>query len=360
MADTALANQQQPTLVDKIVYLSSLAADQKKIDPMLDTLRVVTARQQFGGEMSAEDEEALRALYAQLLTYIVKEDPLRNFTLEDLERRVDKQFVGDTIAQKRRKLRSMLAGLWVFAFALYGLSFVVPLDVSPEVRPQLAAPVFLLALHIGMVWFFVSSLRDFKPELKHAYLLISLAVVNSGIAAAQFPLTGALELTALPVFAYGGFVVPFAVSCVLIYLGLRIFARQLDVRSAWLDWRVVVPVTVGFVALAVLLPHPAPVANEAFYDLSAGAMAAAIAVSFANAVLSWRIAARMTDLYRTAMRWFFSLHVVVMIGSLNYVVVLALRGELLGAETLLTLLPFIFLELTWLQAGYTFKKATYN
>lgn len=351
---------QQPSLVDKIVYLASLVTDQKKIDSMLDTLRVVTAHLKPGEPISPADEAALKVLYARLLTYLVKEDPVHTYTLEALEQRVGQRFDPDAPAQKRKNLRFMLLGVWVAAFAAYGISFGLAAGLPDALRPQLAAPVFMIVLHAGMAWFFLSSLKNFKKELKKAYLFITLAVINSGLAATQFPITSAFKLHDHPAFAYGGFMLPFAFSCLLIYLGLRIFAKQLDVRSVWLDWRLFVGVAVAAVALVVLLPHPSVVANESFYDLAAGAMAMAVAVSLANAVLSLQIVRRMTDLYRTAMRWFFALQIVVIVGSLNYCIFLLFSGELLGTEALFTILPFMFLELTWLQAGYTFKKASYN
>lgn len=71
---------------------AGLASQLKNIDPILDELRLVTASQQPGAPMSPESKQHLIKAYKQIEVYLLHEDPLRNFTLQDIRDQIRPAF----------------------------------------------------------------------------------------------------------------------------------------------------------------------------------------------------------------------------------------------------------------------------
>src|SRR5688572_10197956 len=99
-----LNNDETHKLIDRIMYLSSLASS-KDVEPLLDTLRKVTAGWKEGETMNPADQATLKDLEARIKKYLVTQDPLHDSTLDSLEQRV-KEKDGST---KKRGLRAFLS-----------------------------------------------------------------------------------------------------------------------------------------------------------------------------------------------------------------------------------------------------------
>ena len=74
--------------VDIIIFVAGLASQPKEVDPMLDRLRVITARGAQGHALTSDQENDLASIYLQLEDYLTTKDPLRTFTANDIRRRV--------------------------------------------------------------------------------------------------------------------------------------------------------------------------------------------------------------------------------------------------------------------------------
>lgn len=80
-------------LIDIITYLASLASKPQEIDPTLDGLRSVTAGLGLDQRLlSAADERTLMDVYYRIQHYMVTDEPLRNFTVEELNSRLILEF----------------------------------------------------------------------------------------------------------------------------------------------------------------------------------------------------------------------------------------------------------------------------
>lgn len=92
---------QDTNLVEVVTYLASLASNPREIDPILDTLRIVTARMK--GAPSDEDARELRKVWQQLEDYLVTQEKVRAFTREDLQQRIQHRFHFGGYLVKRAK-----------------------------------------------------------------------------------------------------------------------------------------------------------------------------------------------------------------------------------------------------------------
>ncbi len=78
-------------LVDRILFLRSLATKSPEVDAMIEALLVVTGHWRPGTALSIRDRGALDELEYKLKNYLLTVDPARAFTPETLERRLQKQ-----------------------------------------------------------------------------------------------------------------------------------------------------------------------------------------------------------------------------------------------------------------------------
>ncbi|MDB5178643.1 MAG: hypothetical protein JWN01_586 [Patescibacteria group bacterium] len=78
--------------LDVVIYAASLATNRGAINPIMDTVRQVSAGMTPGGSLSAQNQEALAQVYLKLEAYLVEKEPLRTFTREDLRGRIERKF----------------------------------------------------------------------------------------------------------------------------------------------------------------------------------------------------------------------------------------------------------------------------
>lgn len=70
--------------LDSITNIASLASRPEEIDPILDDMRKITAALAPGASLSAEDKKELVKVYVRVEEYLVQNDPLRNFSVDEL------------------------------------------------------------------------------------------------------------------------------------------------------------------------------------------------------------------------------------------------------------------------------------
>lgn len=179
-------------LVDRIVYLGSLASDKHTVDPMLDALRVITANWHSEAPLDAKDRMTLTILEGKLKDYLIHEDPLRSFTAETLEVRLKKER-SKLVVRINSDMRDFILILLLTAGS-GGAVFASPLG-SNSLRLLIAFPIALLTLHFGIVWFYFSSLHNFNRQFREAFEYLCGGVILFGMQAAMLMVVQALELT---------------------------------------------------------------------------------------------------------------------------------------------------------------------
>ncbi len=78
--------------VDVVLYLSSLASDAKAVAPLLDDLRIITAKAPTDRQLSDGEQQTLAGIYRQLITYLAEQDPLHVFDRPLLINKIQKRF----------------------------------------------------------------------------------------------------------------------------------------------------------------------------------------------------------------------------------------------------------------------------
>ena len=152
-------------LVDTVVYLASLTSQTEEIDPMLDSLRYITARWTQSEPLPVEDRAELRQLVVELKDYLINRDPLRAFSKQSLDARLQANLHSD-LPEPASSRPIGFATVIVASCGVALAAFITPLTLSIRLRSLIAVPAFLLVSIIGTVWFYLSSLANFRVEFK--------------------------------------------------------------------------------------------------------------------------------------------------------------------------------------------------
>lgn len=324
---------------------------------MLDELRAVTAQMSPGASLTAQDIAILNNLQHKLEDYLIHKEPLRAFTAKSLQQRVASHFQHTAEAGRNRNLRLLLIGAWVGFGLAYGIGTLVASNASPVIQSQVALTMALAFLYTCIVAFYVSALKEFKPGLRKAYILIVAGIIFTGVSVLQFPLTAIFDLGGSPWLHYSGFQLGFAISCFLLYLGVREFAKLVNVTSRWFDLRPVLFITGIAILAGILAPHTVhQTTKELYFDLSSALIATNITSMIAAAVLVYKIRRNVTVAYSPALLWFMAMNILVAVNTAHELGWLLAEGYLSPENSSLALAPFSISGILMLQAGYTFKK----
>ncbi|HJQ08633.1 MAG TPA: hypothetical protein VJ836_04100 [Candidatus Saccharimonadales bacterium] len=346
--------------IDVIVYLASLASDPRAIDEYLDTLRQVTARLRPGEaeRLNAGDTEALRKVRSDIEHYLVEREPLRSFTTESLHDQVYDHFEGQKTIGRLRWSMAVIGALTV-GLVLY--SFLSP-HVSDLFTRTLSAVASLFAIpSLGAIWFFLSASKGFKPQLRTAYRYVA-----GGIAFfCLFPVHLAVVGLWVGQISQGGHrsvltpvIILSAIGLILVYVGVRRFAKIVQVSSWLTRWYLVaaggLASGLGVVALHRLLNIPAPEwsGNPQFFAFTLVAFLGIVA-----AILSWKVAAVISPLYQKALRWFAFAQVAATFFGLEFTLLFLVMPQASQTTGLaLLVLPFSALAVLLLKSGYAFNR----
>lgn len=346
------AVEQDRKLIDRIIYLGSLASQRSDIDPMMEPLREITANWQDTEALSAEDRATLQQLESQLKTYLVKQDPIRAFTPDSLELRLHEQALHKTTTKRAMGVVLMLSVLAA------GIGFAIPWPLSFNDRLLLMTPLFFLVLHIGIAWLYLTALKNFKPDMQRAFVYVCIGIIVLSIGFSHYVVIQLLGVGAHPVLKYGGITWLIGVPFIFIFLGLSIYGRLLKVKSRLLQW----PVSLGIVGLLSLLlvvaPH-APVEDEFLFDFWMLGASMVTIFGLMSSVLAKKITDATTIAYAKSMHWLYYYMLVLGLGSILALASLFVLGGLHGiALSLVIAICGIPPQLVLLYTGYLFKRET--
>ncbi len=354
-----LQNPTDRIAIDRLTYLASLVSDPAAVDEKLDTLRLVTANVNEAQGLNDQDKQSLAQLETELKEYLVTSDPVRKFTYEGLQQKIDRKFhSGDPNARTPLSTFRQLMIIFLLAFAAYGVGLLfAPGELAT--RFQLASPLFLVQLHAGLAWLFWSGRKELVAALRVAYQYISWGLILSAVGAVQFPILFAYpSLTENPFFRYAGFMPPFPVMCVLFYFGLYIYARQLpNMKLRFLTPTWVLSAVLVLSIIVVLAPHSAHVPEELFFDTSLLATMLSVVFSVPAALLGFAITRNLTARYSKAMRLFAGAQIAVAVACAIFFSVLFVSGPMSGTKVAVAAMPFGVSEVLMLVSAYLFKRS---
>lgn len=162
----------QSKLIDSTLYLASLASDTKVTDPLLDTLRTITASRNEE-TLTPSDKQELMGMQARLKNYLVNEDPVRRFDTAVLEQKVYEHTLGQDHFAGLRKAMAIIVSLalvlWVILTALGNrISWI-----SESHLPELSAIAITFA---GAALLHLRAIKTFEPAIKRAYVYFCVPI----------------------------------------------------------------------------------------------------------------------------------------------------------------------------------------
>lgn len=221
--------------------------------------------------------------------------------------------------------------------------------------------LLMAASHICGALLFLTNLNVYKAKLRRAYIILAAGTFITGI--------GTLQITLLTTFgawqnnAYaqsGATMLPFILSGVLLYAGVRAFARTLGtthfLTKAWL----VFPAGLLLAFFASFLPHTQdPPTPEITYDIIIGISVWSGSLIVLAGFLAYNVSRYMGALYTSAAKWLTRALFVsgsVLLFQAFYVSIYADYNPVLDTASN----AFILLSgLVWIRAGYAFALTKY-
>ncbi len=344
-------------LVDNVRYLASLTSETTAVDPVMDTLRTITARWDGTTALDEKDRALLQKLRLDLKTYLVTKDPLRDFNLDSLERRLHARATGSDLPSTRSWLDFQTVVLLSLTFA--AASILVPTTPSIAERVALAIPFFLLLITAGCTWFYLSSLNNFKEGLRKVFVYLCVGSIGMGVQFLYFVIVPLIGVERAPLYKYGGFTLIATTSVAFMYAGLRRYAALLNLSSRFSSRGLLALILMVTTATAYTIPFLLHEPKPIYFGFSLMSMFATVSVALMAAGLTRTIIKHVTSAYSSSLSWLWAFMVTVGLGVLGYSVAVVLLGELTGitlnAALAASAAPAI---LILLYSGYSFKKAT--
>jgi hypothetical protein len=138
--------------------------------------------------------------------------------------------------QSRTVLRPLAPVIAVtVALLLAGLTFLIPVasgvDDPLSAHLRTAVATVTAALFVGASVIFLQALKNFKSDLRVAYRLFASGMILFGVSLWQLPILGLFDQWNSAFVTSGGVLIPFLLCMVVSYVGMRRFARLLQIRS---------------------------------------------------------------------------------------------------------------------------------
>lgn len=252
----------------------------------------------------------------------------------------------------------------VAAIALFVALLTPDIYVSGlSVRFYTVMAVSLLGVQLCVVWFFLSSLRNYQPRLRFAYRVLSAGVLLLGIAQLQLPIIVWLKMLDSWWISSGLVLLPFGLSVVAMYVSAYIFARTVGVRSWVTRPYIIVAGVAAACALSGALPHIRITGTpdaELQFDVFVGLTVWTMLFNAAASVVYRRVSHTIGSLYAPPMRWLAGATGVGIAASLSELLYSLLTPTSLTWYTRygLNLLPVVAAGVVLLVAGVRFKEVS--
>lgn len=350
-SQTSSKHDDDHKLVSSVVYLSSLASELKEIDPALDTLRRITAAWDSTKPLSNEDRTDLTNLITHLKTYLIHDDPLRNFTAEQLDDRL-----ANGLTKKHKKAMGFT---WIILSCIFvsGLIFALP-QFSLQNKAYLSVSVYLQLITLTNIILYVSSLRNFKPELRTVFLYLCLGSFLIGADLVTYPAIGLLKQSNTPLFEYGGITIGATLGLLSLYIGLVKYATilKLATHKTTIQTMIAAGLVIVIGVATALLRKPQ---NELLFGASVISVLGIGAFAFYSAKVTKQILHLLTPAYAKSLRAILPFFILSSWCATAFTIVMIIIGQLSGGPLTASLGFFAAPPLTiFLYSGYVFKKET--
>jgi hypothetical protein len=163
--------------------------------------------------------------------------------------------------------------------------------VLEQGRLRLGLSIAMCLLQLAASWFFFASLKEFKPGLRAAYILIAVGTFMVSVPVLIFAIVLAFNITADWLGAISALF--YFSATLIVYLGVRRFARLLSIRSLWISPWLGLGLALAAAAAVSFVPGaPAGIAQLVAWSVS---------FSFAATMVAFRIRSLIGPSYIRAM-----------------------------------------------------------
>jgi hypothetical protein len=271
-----------------------------------------------------------------------------------------------TLMPTSRQNRSFLPGVIILAasFLITGLSFLLPeahgVTEPLQAHIRIAIAILTTALFTGSSIWFLSGARHFKAALRKAYTLLCVGLIAFSLALLQLPLAGLFNLWDSWWITSGAVILIFVFTAVLIYLGIRKFARLVQVEHRAESFWLVTGVTLVF-AVVTLFASPHLIQYHDVKDVPTYLAAVALACGyiFASFFLTRHIAQSIGTSYQQAMRWLNITLAAMSLGAAHeYISTYFADTNINYIEYGIYLWPFLLTGFLLVKAAYEFSLLT--
>ncbi len=349
-------NQQPPkTAVDKLIYTASLVTNTQEVDPILDSLRALTSRNDYNpNQLTAQDSQVIAELQSRLEAYLVNGERLRFFTPESLQLQIE-QFMSGSVGNVSR---SQLIGVLVVATVLsVGLAVLLPLD-GPERRGQVGGSVAFSVVNVGAAWLLLMALPAFKSKLRKAFRLICGGVALIGLSLLAHPIVEVFNLRHYPLTSLL-LPLPLLAAAIIFYTGNAQYARLVGVKSVWTrPW----PVLIGCLILAAvtwIIPHRPVPEPELVFDLAAVMWGCMLLMPLASTFILPRVVKQLPELYKPSARALsYSMWTIIAVIGYQYALRLIAGPYMSGPVAYGLFSLVVVMGVALMRVGYTFSKVS--
>lgn len=226
------------------------------------------------------------------------------------------------------------------------------------VVPALAIGFASSLTQLAAIAYFLSAVGSFKPKLKMAYVILSTGLFLFSFVQLVPSLSAFTDIVSRSLVVTDFFfIVPYACGALLMYLGVRTFARLLEVRFFWNSIIYSTLFGLAVAAVVVLAPHPALPDLGLPFALVFGALAWSAAFSVVAFLVTLRIERVISPSYKSAMRWMVLAFAALAFSSFHEIIVKVYFITSGYVSTSLSMWPFLLVGVLMLRAGMGFKWA---
>lgn len=335
------------TLIDKVTYTASLASNPAEIDKQLDTLRIITAKDNTAPNDT--DTAELQKLQGQLENYLVTRERLRFFTPESLRVQID-QYMQGYVNNKSRILLFLVFGA---AVLLAAVAASLPLSGIPQ-RVQAGGATAFSVVTIGAAWLFLLALPAFRSNLRRAFVIICIGMILLGLSLLEQPIIEILELREVSSLLYP---LPILLAATLFHIGNVMYVRLVGVTGILTKVWPIVLLCLLASAITFFLPHPPATEPELVYDTAAAIWACILIMPTVSAIILAKAAQKLPELYKIPIiRLFQSMIPIIVVCAYQYVVRVVAGSYMDGVVAYVLFACILIMALGLLRAGYTFNK----
>lgn len=265
-----------------------------------------------------------------------------------------------------QRSRLLIWSVIIFTIIMCGIALLLP---SPATWPINEAPfhqvligdIIMASCYLGGALLFLINLDVYTSKLRRAYILLTAGISMAGIGTLQTTLLTVFNAWSTPYALTGAAVVPFLLSGLIMYMGVRSFANLVGITHPLTRSVYVIPAAAGVALLATLIPHGTYLAPEEItYDMLIGLGTWSGILILGAGILIIKVRQQAGETYTAAMSW--------LAGALLF------SGAVIIAQALYEVMkpnysPFfdtvgnaaiVGSGLIWIRAGYAFALTKYH